>query len=409
MKEESEYIGKISSTIQSESDPNASAAALKVRVASFKKGIITQSELVNISDHKRNMPPDFLRCPSFRLNILQIMDNFMEYSVAFNLQSSEDSLGLTISTNNRSGDIYVSGIQGKNYNPHLSSLALASGIRQYDVLIGINSQLFSPGVEEQDVRDMIESSQKFITLHFVRGSPSRSTTTSRSLSSLSPRFGRESVIDNLRVSLVSPSSSGRASLDSPIATASATTHPCTRIFIDQGLITAESAANNTIAICRLKQRVLTWDDNAINKRPESPLASREQYSSSSPSKTDGEEVKSTKATGGVLSPLFSPSSPATFDKSSSLLKRASERMRPTSIQASLRNILSGSRSSSLDSQTAYFSEANTLRPALSTHILSTQAVDDYTVYNIWVMDVRTGSEWEVHRRYREFHRFREVT
>lgn len=377
---------------------------MKARVASFRKGMISQSELVNVSDHKKNMPPDFLRCPSFRLNIHQIVDNFMEYSVVFNLRSQEERIGLTIATNPRSGDIYVSGVQGKNYNSHLTSLALSSGIRQYDVLIGINSQLFSPGVEEQDVRDIIEGSQKYITLHFVRGAPSRSATTSRTLSSLSPRLGRESVIDNLRVSLSTPPSSGRASIESPVVI-TPIDHPCTRIFIDQGLITAESARNNTIAISRLKQRVLTWDDNVVN-RPAHTLSSREQYASS-PNKEEKKDEKRAGG-GGVLSPLFSPSSPSTFDKSSTLLRRASEKLRPSSIRASLQNILTGSRASSLDSQAGSYSEANTLRPALSTHILNTQQVDDYTVYTIWVMDVRTGCEWEVVRRYREFNRFREV-
>lgn len=378
--------------------------SMKERVVSFRKGKITQSELVNTSNHKKNMPLDFLKCPSFRLNIHQIVDSFMEYSVAFNLQSREDELGLTISTNSRSGDIYVSGVQGKNYDPHLTSLALSSGIRQYDVLIGINTQYFDSGVEEQDIREMIEGSEKYVTLHFIRGSTTKSTTTSRTNSSLSPRFGRESMIDNLRVSLISPSSSGHLSLDSPASiTNTPTTHPCTRIFIDQGLITAESAHNNTIAIGRLKQRVLTWDENTV-ARPIASLSNREQYTSS----PNRQEVKSTKVGGGVLSPLFSPPPVATFDKSSTLLKRASERLRPSSIQASLKNILNGTRASSLESLGGSQPEANTLRPALSTHILSTQQVDDYTVYNIWVMDVRTGCEWEVGRRYREFYRFREV-
>jgi hypothetical protein len=48
-----------------------------------------------------------------------------------------------------------------------------------------------------------------------------------------------------------------------------------------------------------------------------------------------------------------------------------------------------------------------LRPALSIRILSTDFTEDHTVYVIWVVDVKTGAEWNVRRRFREFYEFRE--
>ena len=49
-----------------------------------------------------------------------------------------------------------------------------------------------------------------------------------------------------------------------------------------------------------------------------------------------------------------------------------------------------------------------VRPALSIRILSVdQQSKDHTEYGIWILDVSTGVEWVIQRRYKEFHQLRE--
>ena len=48
-----------------------------------------------------------------------------------------------------------------------------------------------------------------------------------------------------------------------------------------------------------------------------------------------------------------------------------------------------------------------LRPALCIRILGTDYDDDHTVYVIWVLDVLSGAEWRVARRFRAFHELHE--
>lgn len=54
-------------------------------------------------------------------------------------------------------------------------------------------------------------------------------------------------------------------------------------------------------------------------------------------------------------------------------------------------------------------ETQNLRPALSLRLLrAEQGKGDFIVYVIWVLDVRSGAEWIVRRRFKEFEVFREV-
>jgi len=55
------------------------------------------------------------------------------------------------------------------------------------------------------------------------------------------------------------------------------------------------------------------------------------------------------------------------------------------------------------------SSADQLRPALSLRILHAEDQSaEYIVYVIWVLDVQSGVEWVVRKRFREFFDFREV-
>jgi hypothetical protein len=50
-----------------------------------------------------------------------------------------------------------------------------------------------------------------------------------------------------------------------------------------------------------------------------------------------------------------------------------------------------------------------LRPAVCVRLIRAEERQDHVVYVIWVMDVKSGVEWYVRRRFREFYEFREVS
>lgn len=50
-----------------------------------------------------------------------------------------------------------------------------------------------------------------------------------------------------------------------------------------------------------------------------------------------------------------------------------------------------------------------VRPAISVRLIRAEERSDHVVYVIWVMDIRSGTEWIVRRRFREFYEFRDVS
>ena len=162
----------------------------------------------------------FLSPPRYRKFIDRISEISTEYTVVF--RRMKEKLGITIQEID--GEICIHTLHSNNRNEPF--LAKEAGIKVGDILTGINSEFFSPGVEVQDVIDILGLSGKFVTLH----------------------FSRRHKPDDLDVSPY---------------------HKCAQILLDQNVITQERAQNVTKTLFRLKERVLQWDSGWITQRVES--------------------------------------------------------------------------------------------------------------------------------------------
>lgn len=163
---------------------------------------------------------NFLSPPRYRKFIDRISDISTEYTVVF--RRMKEKLGITIQEID--GEICIHTLHSNNKNEPF--LAKEAGVKVGDILTGINSEFFSPGVEVQDVIDILGLSGKYVTLHFSRRHKPDD-------SDLSPY------------------------------------HKCAQILLDQHVITQERAQNVTKTLFRLKERVLQWDSGWITQRVES--------------------------------------------------------------------------------------------------------------------------------------------
>ena len=146
-------------------------------------------------------------------------------------------------------------------------------------------------------------------------------------------------------------------------------HPFARILEDQGVIMEERIGYVSKALSRLKDRVLQWDSGWIVQRMEKWQIAR-------------------LATGS------SPRQVGPFDFSFSL--------------GGATTTASPSASTFLGKKSDLVVSTRNLRPALSIRIMRAEERRNHVVYVILVIDIRTSSEWVVHRRFREFNEFREV-
>jgi hypothetical protein len=168
-----------------------------------------------------------------------------------------------------------------------------------------------------------------------------------------------------------------------------------KLFLDNGVISAEQFPILESTIQYFQYRVIKWSAVFLAERIESwhldyheQSARHDEYLSS---KFDEAAVT------GKLSPVASSG------------RRLSTR-RHSVDSAFLAEIL---RQEQVDEDRyleKYSSvETQNLRPALSLRLLrAEQGKGDFIVYVIWVLDVRSGAEWIVCRRFREFEVFRET-
>jgi hypothetical protein len=143
-------------------------------------------------------------------------------------------------------------------------------------------------------------------------------------------------------------------------------HKFVQLLLDQEVITRDKGGYITKVMYRLKDRVLQWDGGFITQR-----------------------IESWKLDSGINVSLSSRSLNSSGKGGSG----------GSGSSGSSNN---GSRKSDLVMYT------KNLRPAISVRILRAEERVDHTVYIIWVLDVKSGAEWYIRRRFREFHEFREV-
>ena len=139
-------------------------------------------------------------------------------------------------------------------------------------------------------------------------------------------------------------------------------HKCALMLVDQHVIGLDKAQSVTNALHRLRERVLNWDSGWISQR-----------------------IQRWKLDQGLQVPRNTTNFTAhALDR---LAAGGSTSRRSVDIGVSTRD----------------------LRPALSVRLLKAEERQDHVVYVIWVMDVKSGVEWVVRRRFREFYDFRDVS
>jgi hypothetical protein len=325
----------------------------------------------NVAQSRRGemcfLPSHFLSSPKFRVVIDHESDKSIEFTVSFN--RNNEKLGITIV--DVDGDIAVHSLQWKNMRDDIPSLAMEAGVRIGDYLIGIDSEFFSPGVEVQDVIDMFQLTGNYITLHFTRllesRKPSKNNEKSRSLT--------ESKSDTVTAG---------TSSKLPI-------HKCAQILVDQTVITADRAQTVSVALARLKQRVLQWDTGFISQRivnwklykydqkpTKSRLAAiRERVKRSMSRNGEGSDKYNNLPHGNISSPpSSSPSSSSSAPTSSYMMGNVTE---VNNLYGSgMTSDMMSDHLSTADGQQDIVVNTRNLRPALSIQVVHAEERRNHT-------------------------------
>lgn len=315
------------------------------------------------------LDPNFLCSPRFRLVVDRQSDGSSDFTIAFRRQ--KEKLGITIQEID--GDICIHSLHRRDDSPNSPPLlALEAGVKVGDILTGINSEFFSPGAEIQDVIDMLHLAGNYVTLHFTRRHKAED-------SSVSPY------------------------------------HKCAQTLLDQGVINRERAQYVTKAIFRLRERVLQWDSGWITQK----MSSEKLEKSAETAGADGKITSLASSAPGGSPSNTSSSGSANSYTNSGLGSGGSNRGGGSSFRAMWRSSSSTSSvaAAELRSDSAPLSTRKSdiviptrnLRPALSVRLMRAEQQRDHVVYVIWVMDIKSGAEWVVQRRFREFFEFRDVS
>lgn len=298
----------------------------------------------------------FLSSPRFRLVVDRQTEMATDFTIAFRRQG--EKLGITIQALH--GDICIHSLHRKDSSPNAAPyLAMEAGVKIGDILTGINSEFFSPDAEVQDVIDILHAAGNYVTLHFTR---------------------RHKPEDPA----VSPY------------------HKCAQMLLDQQIITTERAQYVTKALYRLKDRVLQWDSGWITQR----VSSQAAYSNFGGGSSTSSNCSSSSGGGGGGSSGGDSSGGGLLGQSASfgsmLWKATQPAVAPASPECTRKGSLGGGGGDLVIS-------TKNLRPALSVRLLRAEERRDHMIYVIWVMDIRSGAEWVVNRRFREFYVFRDVS
>lgn len=291
----------------------------------------------------------FLAAPRFRIVINKHTNASTDFTIYFRRKT--EKIGITIQE--LDSEIRIHTLHAKS--PSEPLLALESGIKINDILTGINFEYFCPGAEVQDIIDILHLTGTFITLH----------------------FSRRYIPDDIQVqSYLSPH------------------HKFARMLLDQTVIPEGKASIVSTAVRRLKERSLSWDSNVISQR-----------------------IKAWKLD-AFLIPKHKASGTLTFDRTShsnsGVTVPGSGSSVGSSSSGSSHSRTSRRASGDFPVRTHTDTSSSTdpvclLRPAISVRIIRAEERPDHVVYVIWVMDVRSGAEWFVRRRFREFHDFKDVS
>lgn len=285
------------------------------------------------------LPDTFLVAPRMKFEITVDTASYLKYSVTFSRLPNEE-IGIKLGYNRNC-------ITVNSFDMKKNNLVVEAGVKIGDFIMGINSDNFCPGVELQDVQDLLQKiSDQFITLHFIRFKTSIPN-------QIYAVFG----VDHF------------------------TNCKFTQTLLDQDILTLSAAGIINALVYRMKQRIVQWDPVEIDERI---------------SKWNLCNFKRLKLAKKSSSLRFS--SPNINSSSCQSLTSNSSRL----------TMMSDSRLTFVSDNSEDHSSYSCLRPALSVQVLHAEDCSDHTVYRVWAMDVSSGVEWSTLKRYSEFHEFRQV-
>lgn len=310
------------------------------------------------------LPKRFLSVPHYR--VLERTENEEKISFTITFNRKHNKLGITIQE--MTSLIQITVVHRSASGQML--LAESAGVCVGDILAGINGERFGPWAELKDVMDLLTLSGHFVTIQF-------------------DRYKRSSVWYNA----IYQASSNATESTAPSKLTSITEYPSRmKIFLENSVITVEQTPILESTIRYLKYRDVEWSASSLAEKiniwhldapseesPTSPTLSREAV------------------TGSV--------------RLSKTSQTKSSNRRHSLDSAVLAEIVRQEMADDQRYMQKYSDiETHNLRPALSVRLLrAEQGRGDYIVYVIWVLDVRSGVEWIIRRRYREFEVFREVS
>lgn len=352
------------------------------------------------------LPDNFVVAPRFRLTVHSFNETYTEFSILFNRTNS--LLGLTIGTmgdtisafdseitikdltrpedgdaTTSSGgdeDITVyrssadaegagdspSGRLGSGVRPltgHtrpvdrcMKHIGFDAGVKVGDVLLGIDEVKLAPGVGVGEVEEMLRRRPAYVTLHFRR---SRDTQEHREF------------------------------------------HRLASLLMEQNIISAERANYVTKCLQRILARVVAWEGGVVMEGGEVAIMAQAQ----------AREAGAMAKRGSLANEMGLLGSPAASEGAAAgagdddVAKAPARSLSTTSNTSNSRHSFSG-----ISKAAPMVLSTRDLRPALATRILRAEedVENSHMWYAVWVMDVKSGQEWVVRRRFSEFWQFREV-
>ena len=330
----------------------------------------------------------FLAAPRYRLVVNKQTNEKTEFTIFFRRKS--EKLGITIQE--QDSEIRIHTLHMKAPNEPL--LAKESGIKIGDILTGINSEFFSPGAEVQDIIDILHLAGTFVALHFTRR---------------------------------------HVPIDTTVQSHPTLNHKFAYMLMDQTVISKERAGMVSKALYRLKDRTLSWDSFSIAQKIENwKLDTCLNQTGWRNRNTNSHTNTNMSTNSNSVTPDRSPISPDNNNNSNNSnnnnnnnnnnANNSNNNNNNNSNNINNNSNSNSNNNNSNSNNTSHQSKGNSdtrntasippyrhVRPAISVRILRAEERSDHVVYVIWVMDVRSGAEWFVRRRFREFHEFRDVS
>eukprot|EP01038_Epipyxis_sp_PR26KG_P017045 gene17045-23439_t len=338
-----------------------------------------------------SIPISFLEPPRYRLTKDRESESYVDFTIVF--RREQNRLGITVHESN--GEIIIHEVH--NLSTMEPMLAAEAGVKAGDILTGINFEYFSPGVEIQDVVDILQLAGNYVTLHFSR----KKINGLDSYNSTQRKF-----------------------------------HKAIKTLLQHNVITSDQIRSVDKLLSRQKERVMQWDNGWISQRIESwrldPKMNNYDTTNSNSNNsllinklnlirsnsnknllnnqsTNLEIIQNPNQKSQFIDRRHSISDASAKSNNSSKYNNSSkDNLHLNNMTISNMNITRRKSTNSNVATSDIVVLTKNLRPALSMRILRAEAQTDFTTYVIWVLDVKSGVEWITKRRFREFFEFRET-